>query len=87
MSDWLSNIDPALAALSVYLVVLGCLGGWAFCQVTHRQRGIEVDRPITDVLPLPPPPVVVPDHVPDEWVDPEPDLPDPMVYETRRRHR
>jgi len=59
--------DPWLYVLTLYVFVLGLIGGWAFCQVTHKQRGIEVDRPITDNLPGPPPPIVVPDHVPDGW--------------------
>lgn len=58
--------------LFVFMVFLPCCILWAvmgfeICRVTHRRRGLEVDRPITDNLPLPPPPVVVPDHVPDEW--------------------
>jgi len=44
------------------------LAGFALCWGTHRQRGIEVDRPVTDNLPLLPSPIVVPDHVPDEWL-------------------
>ncbi len=36
--------------------------GWSLCWATHKQRGIEVDRPVTDMLlPGPPPPIVVPD--------------------------
>lgn len=61
------NIDPKLLALVVYTLILGLIGGWAICQVTHKQRGIEVDRPLTDNLPGPPPPIVVPDHVPEDW--------------------
>ena len=61
------NIDPKILALCLYMLALGLIGGWAICQVTHKQRGIEVDRPLTDNLPLPPAPIVVPDHVPDEW--------------------
>jgi hypothetical protein len=48
--------------------ILWCLMGFALCWGTHRQRGIEVDRPVTDNLPLLPSPIVVPDHVPDEWL-------------------
>jgi len=70
--EYLRLIDPWLVVLAVYLVLLGGVGGWAVCQVTHKQRGIEVDRPVWDVLPMPPPPVVVPDHVPEEWEE-EPD--------------
>jgi hypothetical protein len=66
--SWLSYIDPWL----LVLVLMSGLAGWAICQVTHRQRGIEVDRPVTDVLPMPPPPVAVPDHVPEDWTS-EPD--------------
>lgn len=71
MSDWLSNIDPVLAGLVLFVFAMGVLAGWAICQLTHKQKGIEVDRPVTDVLPMPPPPVVVPDTVPDEWTDSE----------------
>lgn len=58
--------------LFVFMVFLPCCGawcllGWELCHITHRQRGIEVDRPVTDNLPVPPQPVVVPDHVPEEW--------------------
>lgn len=55
-----------LLVLLPFGVVWACLG-FEICHVTHRQRGIEVDRPVTDNLPIPPPPVVVPDHVPDGW--------------------
>jgi hypothetical protein len=48
--------------------IMWCLAGFALCWGTHRQRGIEVDRPVTDNLPLLPSPIVVPDHVPDEWL-------------------
>jgi hypothetical protein len=64
---WLSYPDPWLYVLAAYVFLLGAVGGWAICQVTHKQRGIEVDRPVTDNLPLPPAPVIVPDHVPAEW--------------------
>jgi hypothetical protein len=63
----LQAIDLATMALAFYMLGLGLVGGWALCQVTHKQRGIEVDRSISDNLPLPPAPVVVPDCVPDEW--------------------
>lgn len=65
--DFESYADPMLDALVILCVLLGGIAGWAVCQLTHKQRGIEVDRPITDALPMPPPPVVVPDHVPEEW--------------------
>jgi len=68
-AEYLKLIDPRLLALVLYVFLLGGIGGWAVCQVTHKQRGIEVDRPITDNLSMPPPPVVVPDHVPEEWDD------------------
>jgi hypothetical protein len=71
MWDYLKLIDPILAAMVIGLTILSGVAGWAICQVTHKQRGIEVDRPVTDNLPVPPPPVVVPDHVPDEWGVPE----------------
>jgi len=78
MADWWraflefeSFADVWLDALVIMTVLLGGLAGWAVCQLTHRQRGIEVDRPVTDVLPLPPPPVVVPDTVPEDWMEPE----------------
>jgi hypothetical protein len=66
MMEQIKSIDPSLAALSAYLFLLGGIGGWAVCQVTHKQRGIEVDRPLTDNIPVPPPPIIVPDHVPDD---------------------
>lgn len=59
MGVWLGNIDPWLLVLVLYVFTLGGIGGWAICQVTHKQRGIEVDRPVTDNLPVPPPPIVV----------------------------
>lgn len=59
IKEWLSYPDPWLCVLTAYVFVLGGIGGWAICQVTHKQRGIEVDRPITDILPVPPPPIVV----------------------------
>ena len=61
------NIDPVVAGLLLFMGIVCGIGGWAVCGLTHRQRGIEVDRPVTDALPLPPPPVIVPDHVPDDW--------------------
>ena len=61
------NVDPWLVVLTVYVFLLGGIGGWAICQVTHKQRGIEVDRPLTDNLPLSPRPTVVPDTVPEDW--------------------
>lgn len=69
MGEWFGYIDPWLVVLVIYVFMLGGIGGWAICQVTHKQRGIEVDRPITDNLPMPPPPIVVPDHVPDGWIE------------------
>ena len=62
------NTDPVIAGMIVFIFACGLLGGWAICQVTHKQRGVEVDRPVTDV---PPPPVVIPDTVPEEWVEEE----------------
>jgi hypothetical protein len=70
-AEYLKLIDPRLLALVLYMFLLGGIGGWAVCQVTHKQRGIEVDRPITDNLPMPPPPIVVPDHVPEGWTEDE----------------
>lgn len=67
VKEWLGYGDPWLYVLTLYVFVLGGIGGWAICHVTHRSRGIEVDRPPTDALPLPPAPVVVPDHVPQDW--------------------
>lgn len=63
----MSYIDPNIVVLAVLQLVLGLIAGWAICSVTHKRRGLEVDRPVTDVLPVPPPPVVVPDTVPEEW--------------------
>lgn len=50
------------------LCAMWCIVGYLLCQATHKQRGIEVDRPITDNLPTPPQPVVVPD-TPEELFD------------------
>ncbi len=49
--------------------LLWAIVGYLLCQATHKQRGIEADRPVTDNLPVPPKPVVVPDTVPDEWTE------------------
>jgi hypothetical protein len=62
------RIDWLFALMLMSCCILWCLAGFTLCWGTHRQRGIEVDRPITDNLPLPPAPIVVPDHVPDEWI-------------------
>ena len=53
---------------------LWCLAGFTLCSGTHRQRGIQVDRPVTDNLPLLPSPIVVPDYVPDDWGIDEPSV-------------
>lgn len=47
----------------VLMVLLPCCALWALvgfelCRVTHKQRGIDVDRPVTDNIP---------DFVPDDW--------------------
>jgi hypothetical protein len=63
----LSYVDPMLAAIFFATNILWAIIGFEICRATHKQRGIEVDRPVTDGLPVPPPPVVVPDHVPDDW--------------------
>jgi len=62
-------IDKQVLILFLYGIGLGVVAGVAFCHVTHRQRGIEVDRPLSDNLPIPPAPIIVPDHVPNEWTD------------------
>lgn len=62
------NLDPVLAALVVLVAIFSGIAGWAVCQLSHRQRGLEVDRiGPSDFLPMPPAPVIVPDHVPQEW--------------------
>jgi hypothetical protein len=50
-------------------VSLAFVAGIEWCRFTHKQKGYEVDRDVSprDLLPMPPPPVVVPDHVPDDW--------------------
>lgn len=62
------HIDPVLVFLVVVMAGTWTWAGIEICRITHKQRGIEVDRPVTDVLPLPPPPVIVPDD------DPVPDV-------------
>lgn len=62
------NIDPFFVLILLWCCGLWALVGWELCRLTHKQRGIEVDRPVTDVLPVPPTPVVVPDTVPD-WME------------------
>ena len=58
--------------------LLGCLtltfwAGMEWCRYHHKQRGQEVDRiGLHDLLPMPPSPTVVPDHVPD-WMNWEED--------------
>ena len=66
------RIDWLFVVTFLSCCTLWCLAGFALCWGTHRQRGIEVDRPVTDNLPLLPGPIVVPDHVPDEWLVDEP---------------
>ena len=65
------RIDWPFAIMLLACCTLWCFAGFTLCWGTHRQRGIEVDRPVTDNLPLLPTPIVVPDHVPDEWLTDE----------------
>jgi hypothetical protein len=69
--EWLGYIDWFFV-LCVLLPtwILWALMGYALCWGTHKQRGIEVDRPITDNLPRPPAPIVVPDTIPEDWLAP-----------------
>lgn len=53
-------MDWTLVIAIIGLCLLWCIVGYELCQVTHKQRGIDVDRPVTDNLPPPPPPVIVP---------------------------
>lgn len=64
------NIDPFFVLILVYCCGLWALVGWELCRFTHKQRGIEVDRPVTDVFP--PAPVVVPDTIPG-WIEEQSD--------------
>jgi hypothetical protein len=62
--DWWGFVVVFLASTGLSVVV-----GIEWCRFTHRSKGIEVDRDVRvrDLLPMPPPPTVVPDHVPPEW--------------------
>ncbi len=68
------RIDWPFAFMLLACCTLWCLAGFTLCWGTHRQRGIEVDRPVTDNLPLLPSPIVVPDYVPDDWGIDEPSV-------------
>jgi hypothetical protein len=68
--EYLKLIDLRLLALVLYMLVLGVIGGVTGCHLTHKQRGIEVDRlGWRGFVPMPPPPVIVPDTVPKDWVE------------------
>lgn len=62
----MSNVDPNLVVLVLFVAAVGGVAGWAICQLTHKQHrpGQEADR---IELPLPPAPIIVPEHVPPEW--------------------
>lgn len=53
------ELKVAILALCAMWAVVGYLA----CGATHKQRGLEADRPVTDILPQPPSPVIVPDDL------------------------
>lgn len=63
----LSNVGWLACLLG--LSALWFIAGWQWCESRHKTRGLEVDAH-------------VPDIVPPSWSG-GPDLPDPLVYQTR----
>lgn len=64
-------VDKAMLLIVLLcLQITGGVVGFLVCEATHKRRGLESDRPATDVLPLPPAPVIVPetaDELIDDW--------------------
>lgn len=54
--------DPIFCVLFVTNCLLWGWAGYAFCQSTHKQKGIDTD----------PWEFLIPDHLPDEWMHSNP---------------
>jgi len=63
------HLDPVAVVAVVLSSALWALVGFELCRVTHKQRGLEVDRPVTDALPPLPDWVhgSAPDYIPEDW--------------------